>query len=283
MSKVYGIITNKIIKLLEEGVVPWRKPWNSIGLAVNWVTQKPYRGINTMLLEPGEYATKKQIKNAGGKIKEKEKGHMIVFWTWLDVNDDEESNADLDSETTKKIPYIRYYKVYEINTQCEGLLSKRKDKEVYDHNPIEEAEAIIKGYKNAPTIKFGHNRASYSPLFDLIRIPSMCDFKSVEEFYSTLFHECLHSTGRRTRLNRSGVIGKIIYGSEIYSREELIAELGAAMLCGVCGIDNSTIENSASYISSWLRKLEDDPKLIIQAAAQAQKGVDLILDVQYDI
>ncbi|AIG26821.1 hypothetical protein BRLA_c025010 [Brevibacillus laterosporus LMG 15441] len=111
----------------------------------------------------------------------------------------------------------------------------------------------------------------------------MCNFKNVEEFYCTLFHEILHSTGHRTRLNRSGVIGKIIFGSETYSREELISELGAAMLCGVCGIDNSTIENSASYISSWLRKLEQDPKLIVQAATQAQKGVDLILDVHYDI
>ncbi|WP_254660741.1 zincin-like metallopeptidase domain-containing protein [Brevibacillus laterosporus] len=87
-------------------------------------------------------------------------------------------------------------------------------------------------------MKFGYNRSSYSPLFDLIRIPSMCYFKNVEEFYCTLFHEILHSTGHRTRLNRSGVIGKVIFGSETYSREELIAELGAAMLCGVCRIDN---------------------------------------------
>jgi len=92
----------------------------------------------------------------------------------------------------------------------------------------------------------------------------------------------MHSTGHVNRLNRLGITEVAAFGSEVYSKEELVAEIGAAMLCGVAGVDNSTIENSAAYIGGWLRKLKDDKKLIVQAAGQAQKAADFILGMTFE-
>ncbi|XEC97036.1 ArdC family protein [Paenibacillus tarimensis] len=272
MSKVYDIVTDRIISELEKGVVPWRKPWIGGG-AVNWKTQKPYRGINTMLLEPGEYATFKQVTEAGGKVKKGEKGNMVVFWKWLEVENEE-------SGETEKVPYLRYYTVFNIETQCEGLKSKRKEM-TFDHDPIEEGEKIVKGYMNSPETRFQSGKAYYAPSMDYIGMPPLKDFLDPHSFYSVFFHEMVHSTGHKSRLNRSGITQVAAFGSETYSKEELVAELGAAMLCGVAGIDNHTIEQSASYIQSWLRALKDDKKLIVHAAAQAQKAADYILGVKH--
>lgn len=275
MSKVYEIVTAKIIEKLEAGIVPWRKPWVN-GLAVNWVTQKPYRGINTLLLMPGEYATYKQITAAGGNVKKGQKSHVIVFWKWLDVTDTETGEED-------KVPMLRYYNVFEINSQVEGLSSKRPPVTEFEHDPVEEAESIIAGYPNSPEVYHISGSAYYKPGDDQVVVPPKKDFPILGEYYSTMFHELVHSTGHITRLNREGITnGKIKFGSESYSKEELVAELGASMLCGVARIDNDTLDNSASYIQSWLKKLKEEPKLIVQAAAQAQKAADHILDVKFD-
>lgn len=272
--KIYEMVTERIMKMLEAGVIPWRKPWINNG-AVNWKTQKPYRGINTMLLDPGEYATIKQINEAGGRVKKGEKAHIVVFWKWVNAKD-EDGNV-----TDEKIPLLRYYRVFEINSQCEGMKSKRKSVAI-DHDPIAEAEKIVEGFPDMPPLRFAPGRAFYRPSEDFISVPEINDFPIVGEYYCTLFHEMIHSTGHPNRLNRPGVANFDTFGSEQYSKEELIAEMGAAMLCGVAGIDNSTIQNSASYIASWLRKLKDDPKLVIQAAGQAQKAADLILGTKFD-
>lgn len=268
---VYQIITQKIMDQLEQGVIPWRKPWTNAN-AVNWVTQKPYRGINTMLLEPGEYATFKQISDAGGKVKKGAKSHIVVFWKWLEKENEEGE--------TEKIPFLQYYRVFNINTQVEGLNSKR-DTATYLHDPIEEAEAIFEGYINAPTYSYSSGKAYYQPGRDHINVPPMNDYKNGDEFYSTLFHEMVHSTGHKSRLNRTGITAMASFGDEVYSKEELVAELGCAMLCGVAGIDNSTLQNSASYIQSWLRVLKDDKRLLVQASSQAQKACDYILGKPY--
>lgn len=270
---IYEMVTNKIIEQLEAGVVPWRKPWRNGG-AVNWTTQKAYRGINTMLLNEGEYATFKQITAAGGKIKKGSKANIVVFWKWLEKENDEGK--------TEKIPLLRYYNVFEINTQVEGLESKRKIAE-QDHNPIEKCEEIFKGYINSPTYSFTRQGAWYKPSQDHINVPPMKDFENVEEYYSTLFHEMAHSTGHHSRLKREGVtVEQINFGDETYSKEELVAEMTASMLCGVANIDNCTINNSASYIKSWLGKLRDDKKLLVSAASQAQKASDYILNIKWE-
>ncbi|KON83483.1 antirestriction protein [Sporosarcina globispora] len=268
-KNVYEIITERVIEQLAKGVIPWRKPWINGG-AVSWKTQKPYRGINTFLLEAGEYATFKQIKEAGGKVKKGEKSHIVVFWNWLEKENEERGEIE-------KIPYLRYYRVFEINSQVEGLESKRKEI-VFDHDPIEKAEEIYKGYINGPDYTFYPGRAVYYPTLDKINCPPLKDFLKAEEYYSTLFHEMVHSTGHKRRLARPGVVtDNVAFGDEVYSKEELVAEMGAAMLCGIAGIDNSTIENSASYIHSWIRNLKDDSRMVVQAAALAQKAADTIL------
>lgn len=278
MSKVYEIITNQIIEKLEQGTIPWRKPWVGSGAAVNWKTQKPYRGINAMILRPGEYATFKQIKEAGGKVKKGAKSEIVVFWKMLAVDDEKDDG----SISEKKIPYMQYYRVFEINTQVEGLQSKQIN-EVFEHDPIEECEKVVSGYMDAPEIRHGENAAYYAPSMDFVNMPPMKHFKSVEEYYSVLFHELAHSTGHKDRLNRQGITSKLAsFGSEDYSKEELVAEMSAAMLCGKVGIANTTIDNSAAYIQSWLRKLKDDKRMVVQAAGLAQKAVDYMLGIKYD-
>lgn len=272
---VYEIVTKKIIEQLENGVIPWRKPWINAN-AVNWLTQKPYRGINAFLLDGGEYATFKQIKDAGGKVKKGAESQIVVFWKWLEKEDEE-------SGEMKKIPFLKYYRVFEINTQVEGLQSKR-DIQSFEHEPIEKAEEIIKGYIDAPDFTFNSGRAVYFPTLDKINCPPIKDFKVAEEYYCTMFHEMIHSTGHKRRLARSGVVATAVaFGDEVYSKEELVAEMGAAMLCAVARIDSSTIQNSASYIQSWLRALKNDERLIIQASAQAQKAADYILGVKQEM
>ena len=272
-NKVYQIVTDKIIEKLEQGTIPWRKPWNC-NPAMNWESKREYTGINAILLDPGEYATFNQIKKAGGKVKKGEKSHLVVFWKLF-----EKKSNNKDDDKIEKIPFLRYYNVFEINKQCEGLESRKKDFEDYDHNPITDAENIVKLYKDSPKIKFSPNRAYYSPIDDFISVPEMKDFEKIEEYYSTLFHEMIHSTGHKSRLNRQGITDITNFGSETYSKEELVAEIGSAMLCGKAKIENATIDNSASYIQSWLRKLKNDHKLIVIASSQAQKAANYILNI----
>lgn len=272
-QKIYEMVTERIMNMLEQGVIPWRRPW-VVNTAVNWKTQKPYRGINTLLLPAGEYATWKQITEAGGHVKKGEKAHIVVFWRWLEVEDKETGEKE-------KVPFLRYYSVFEINTQCDGLKSKRGEIS-FEHDPIAEAENIVNGYADSPEIYFKSGRAYYVPAKDYISVPPIKDYPKKEEYYSTLFHEMIHSTGHKNRLNRPGIETVAAFGSEVYSKEELVAEIGAAMLCAKVGIDNSTIENSAAYIGSWLRALKNDKKLVVQAAGLAQKGVDHILGVKYE-
>ncbi len=278
---VYDLVTEKILKKLEAGIIPWRIPWTQTKGAVNWKTQMSYRGINAMLLDPGEYATFLQVKEAGGLIKKGAKGQIVVFWqkdyTKKHVVKDEKTGEEkkIKVYVERDVPFIKYSTVFEINTKVEGLVSKRNE-ETFDNDPIEQAEKIIEGYKDCPPVTFAPGKAFYRPSTDTISVPELSDFIKKEEYYSTNFHEMVHSTGAKKRLNRSGITEVAAFGSEIYSKEELIAEMGAAMLCGVAGIENYTIENSAAYIKSWMRKLKDDSHLIVTAAGAAQKAADYI-------
>lgn len=276
MASVYEIVTKKVIEKLEKGVIPWRKPWVN-GLAVSWESQKPYRGVNAFLLEPGEYATFKQIKEAGGKVKKGEKSHLVVFWKWIEKENDKTGE-------TEKFPLLRYYKVFEINTQCEGLESKRVriDETEINHDVVAACESLIDGYVNKPEIYFVSGEASYNKVLDKVKCPPLKDFTSLSEFYSTLFHELVHSTGHESRLNRKELTASALFGDENYSKEELIAEMGSAMLCAIAGVDTEdSFKNSAAYIQSWLKALRNDSTLVVRAASQAQKAVDYIRGIQY--
>lgn len=275
-KKVYEMITNQIIEKLEQGTIPWKKPFKN-GIAKNWKSQKAYRGINTMLLDGGEYATFNQIREAGGKVKKGAKSHIVVFWKMSKYKKEDEETGE---EIEKNIPLLRYYRVFKIGEQTEGI--EPKEEEIYyNHDPIEEGEKIINGYMDCPDYTFSSGRAYYQPSLDIVNVPPIKDFEDINEYYSTFFHEIVHSTGHKSRLNRKGVTTINKFGSEKYSKEELVAELGASMLCGIAGIENETIENSASYIQSWLNVLKNDKKLIVYASQQAQKASDYILGKQY--
>lgn len=272
MSKTLNVITERIIDLLEQGVIPWRMPFQS-SRAVNWNTQRSYRGINMLLLQEGEYATFNQIKKAGGKVKKGSKSYPIVFWKMVE-KEDQETGED------KKFPIARMYRVFEINTQVEGLESKKKIVE-YHNDPIKEAEKVIDNYTNKPTISNEPVGAWYKPYSDVINVPPMKEFKNINEYYSVMFHELIHSTGHEERLDREGITNTIKFRSERYSVEELIAEIGASILCSETGIIDETIDNSASYINHWLSVLKKDSRFIIDVSQKSQRAVDYILGTEF--
>jgi antirestriction protein ArdC len=270
---IYQTVTDKFLEKLEQGQIPWQKPWRT-GLPMNLVSKKAYTGINVLLLGMTKYVSPywvsyKQAVELGGFVKKGEKAHMVVFWKFLKVDDKNNPGEE------KKIPLLRYYLVFNVE-QCEGLESKIPVVETLEFNPLEECEKIVDGYQGKPEIEFGGHSASYSPSIDRIRMPHKENFKSVEGYYSTLFHECVHSTGHSKRLNRDDVVKSDGFGNHGYSKEELTAEIGAAMLSSMGGIE-STFDNSTAYLQSWLKSLQNDKKMIIYAAARSQKAVDHIL------
>ncbi len=281
---VYAIVTEKIINLLESGVVPWRRPWTSAGLPRNLVSKKPYRGVNFFLLSASKYVspfwlTFRQANELVGSVRRGEQSTVIVFWK-VDERPDREATDAANEEGTRRRFLLRYYRVFNVE-QCDlpqTVLDKLPKVETHEHDPIEAAERIIAGMPNPPEIQYAGSKAFYSPITDRITLPPRELFISAEEFYATAMHETVHSSGSRKRLAREGICEAAPFGSAVYSKEELCAEMGAAFLCAEAGISNAVIGNQAAYVAGWLKKLRDDRKLLIHAAAQAQHAVDYILN-----
>jgi antirestriction protein ArdC len=283
---VYAIVTEKIINLLESGVVPWRRPWTTTGLPRNLVSKKPYRGVNFFLLSASKYVspfwlTIRQANELGGHVRKGEESTVVVFWK---VDDAKRSTEDLDNEETdgktRRRFMLRYYRVFNLE-QCElpqTVLDKLPKTEAHEHNPIEAAERIIADMPNRPEIQYTGSKAFYSSLTDRITLPPHELFTSAEEFYATALHETVHGSGSEKGLAREGICEAAPFGSPVYSKEELVAEFGAAYLCAEARISNEVIQNQASYVAGWLKRLRDDRRLVIQAAAQAQKAADYILN-----
>lgn len=277
-TKVYQIVTDRIIAQIEEAirtgdVLPWQKPWTVNSVAVNYVTQRPYRGINIWLLRGGEWLTWNQIcdeqkRNPKVHLKKGSKSSIVVYFNFREYK--------TDDDETKRIPFLRYYNVFNL-ADVEGLESRRNTVS-YEHDPLEEAERIANAYVSREGIRVScrdQDRACYAPDTDEVYVPRMERFRELGEFYSTLFHELTHSTGHPKRLNR--IKGTAYFGNEEYSKEELVAEMGAAMLCGRVGVDHVTADNSAAYLLSWLSAIREDVTLLVSAAGKAQKAVDYIL------
>lgn len=275
---VYGIVTERIIKELENGIIPWRKPWTGVREgAYSGSTGRPYSLMNQLLLgKPGEYWTKKQIMEKGGSFKEGEqkKGSIVVFWKWKTYED----KKDDGTVKTKTVPLLRYFEVWHID-QLEGIERKYKEAQLKDWDPIEEAERIMNEYsarENLPIVIEKSNRAYYSSALDEVHLPLREQFDDPAEFYATGFHELTHSTGHPNRLDRLEKTAH--FGNEEYSREELVAEIGSACLTNECGIETpGTFRNSTAYIGGWLKALKDDRRLIVTAAGKAEKAVKMIL------
>jgi antirestriction protein ArdC len=279
---VYDIVTNRIIELLEQGEIPWKKPWKTIGGPKNLVSRKPYQGVNQFLLNVSPYnspywLTFKQASEKGGFVRKGEKSTLVVFWKWLETKKNDSVDNDPDaSHRNGKIPLLRYYKVFNLD-QVEGISPPQEEPENNPFTPIEKAERIIANMPLMPEIHFGGDRAYYSPGVDYIQLPHKERFHSPPEFYSTLFHEMAHATGHAMRLGRKSITESVRFGNEEYSKEELLAELCASMLCAESGIEQSTINNSAAYIQGWLLVLRNDKKILLHAAANANRAKSYIL------
>lgn len=274
---VYEMVTDKIIKQLEAGVIPWKKPWSGINSgAINRITRKPYSLLNQLLLiHNGEYATFKQWESLGGHVKKGEKAEQVTFWKILPVKDED------DPKVIRNIPILRRYSVFHVS-QVEGVEPLEEERVSADHEPIESAEQVKMYYQEREKIEINEcftDNAFYSPTRDFIQVPCREQYNRIDEFYSTLFHEMVHSTGAAKRLNRPELCKTAAFGSETYSKEELTAEIGSATLMNMLGIDTQeSFVNSTAYIQSWLNELKNDASMIISASSRAEKAVQFILN-----
>lgn len=279
-KSVYEMITERIIEQLENGVIPWQKPWSGTHSgAYNRISNRPYSLLNQLLLKHGgEYATFKQWSGLGGKIRKGEKSEIVTFWKIQQI---EEINED-GEKTIKQLPLLRYYNVFHIS-QVDGVEPKEQLK-ISNLESIEEAENIKNEYMNREHLKIFEtvtNKAFYTPTFDYIEVPCKEQYQNIEEFYSTLFHEMIHSTGHKNRLGRLETGASAHFGSKTYSKEELVAELGSAALVNMLGIETGkSFRNSGAYIQNWLQALKNDNKFIISASSKAEKAVKYILNEQ---
>lgn len=281
MSKsVYEMVTDRIIEQLESGVIPWQKPWTGVKSgAFNRISKKPYSLLNQMLLKhEGEYATFKQWSDLGGHVRKGEKSEIVCFWKIQPIEEEQEDGTKI----TKQIPLLRYYNVFHIS-QVDGVEPLPQEAIDNDIAPIEKAENVLRDYWTRENITVKHmagNRAYYSPTFDMICLPLFEQFYDSCEYYSTAFHECIHSTMKENRCNRAeDRKGKVVaFGSADYSKEELCAEIGSATILNIIGIETkNSFTNSAAYIQNWLSVLRNDVKFVVSASSKAEKAVKYIL------
>lgn len=303
-KNVYQIVADRIINMIEaEGILPWHKPWKVssrlsddaiFGEARSWSNGRYYKGINQFMLGfVGQWATAKTIFDNGGHIIKGAKATPVVFWSFM-VKDEKtgkirpfDENKDKDED---KIPFLRYINVFKIGRDTTDIeekdfSSKKKDTTNIEEtfNADEQAEKIISEYVSRETIKFSNlinsNSAFYRPYTDEIVVPNKTSFDNESEYYSTAFHEMTHSTGAKNRLNRDGIVKNDGFGNNLYSKEELVAEMGAAMLLHITNLDiPTTLTNNAAYIKGWLKQIKEEPKILVFAASQAEKAVKYILN-----
>ena len=286
---VYQMVTDLIIEKLEQGIIPWRKPWNDYGPAVNCVTRKPYRGINQLMLNGLHvkpfYLTFKQAILLGGRIKKGAQSIPVTYWNVV-YRDKEtlrsvhpENVNSYPADTIVKTAFLKYYRVFNIDDVLHVDVDIPEFAPKVDHNSIERCDTVLLEMKDRPEIRHKENQAYYHPVYDFINMPPIELFKTSELYHSILHHELIHSVGHPKRLNRFEHNEISAFNSINYSKEELIAEIGAAFLNGHTGILNEdTLNDSAAYIQGWLNKLRNDKKFIVEASAKAQKAVDYILN-----
>lgn len=279
---VYQMVTDRVIAQMQQGIIPWHQPWTGMGGAVNYVTRKPYSFLNQLLLgRDGEWMTFKQVKQMGGAVKKGAKAGMVVFYSPFKVTKVKEDKNGEKKEVVEMIPILKYYHVFHISDTT-GIESKMGER-TQVINADEQAEAIINGYvsrENGLTFKNDVQSAEayYRPATDTVVVPMLSQYDVMEEYYSTAFHELTHSTMTESRCNRGNDIKNKMFGSDDYSREELVAELGSAMLCTVAGLDNEkAFKNSVAYLQAWLQALKNDPKMIVWASSRAEKAARYIM------
>ncbi len=281
MKNIYAAITERFIEQLKQGTAPWRKSWLS---AQNLVSRKSYRGINALLLGSSRYdspywMTFRQSLELGGNVQKGEKASPIIFYKFQEKRDQEGKVVFSQKGTPVSIPFIRWSNVFNLQ-QTEGITAPALEAGPTDQPALEKAETLVREADLCSVLHQGF-APSYSPLEDVIRIPPVSRFHSSEDYHHTLFHEMTHATGHASRLDREGITQPTKFGSDRYSKEELVAELGAAFLSNETGIlDQVRFEDSAAYLHSWVQRFHDDPALIISAASHAQRSTDWVRGIR---
>ncbi len=280
-AEVYAAITEKIIANLETAG-SWQKFWDlpsPVSLNGHF-----YRGINYLILSGDRfksrvYGTFGQIRANGGQVRKGEKSTLIVFWKKTDLK-----NASTGETDSKFI--LKYYHIFNSEQAHFDETGKQKiaelDKATIDRKSAQfvPAEQIISGYKGKPEIYFSQSDISpcYSPVADVITMPSENQYDTAEDFYRIIYHECAHSTGHPKRLNRFEAFHNK-FGDELYSKEELVAELTSSFLADRAGLTKRQ-RNSNAYLRDWASALRDNQKWIMWAATRAEKAAEYILGTQ---
>jgi antirestriction protein ArdC len=281
-NKVYQIVTDRVLEIMAQGQIPWRKPWRGTRLTFLNIAGREYSGINRFMLsmapfETPLFLTYHQAQKLGGTIKKGAASFPIFFYSYVNKKD--------DNGNEKIFPIFRYSNAFNISDaenvtvpkKVAEMLEKLAEKNI-NHNPIDDAQKIIDSMPNAPRIVVAQSDAAYyKPSCDTVMLPNLGQYEKAEAYYSTAFHELGHSTGHTSRLNRDTVMDAVKFGSHEYSVEELIAEFTATFLAAEAGIERGTIENSAAYLQSWASHLREKPAMLVQAASKAQKAADYIL------
>lgn len=271
---IYAAVTNRIIQQMEQGCVPWTKPWTGVqNAAISGTTGKPYSLLNQMLLnKSGPYYTFNQVQKLGGTVRKGERAAFVVFWKQIPVKEQDSQTGAIKESF---VPMLRYYKVFHLD-QCEGISAPTVAPAPRSTSP--KAESIISDYLQRSGVELIHqvsDEAYYSPSHDRVVLPMPEQFKSMEERFSTTFHELAHSTGHQSRLDRLRATAH--FGSESYSKEELVAEITAAALMNHTGMETKgTFRNSTAYIQNWLMALRNDKRMIVTASGAAAKAFDYI-------
>ena len=290
---VYDKVTQRVLDGLKKKGMAWFRPWEGSGglSPINRVTGRPYKGMNVLMLfaemedkgyDHNEWLTYKQADSLGGQVRKGEKSTMVIFWNISLRGDDKKFYKKMEDVPkgvqVEKFFSLRAYNVFNI-AQCDGIEPKREQVEASNEaTPIERAEAIYEQFMGRPTLKQGGDRAYYKPSTHHVQMPKMETFVSSDDYYKVLFHELTHSTGHETLLNRKTLVDMNAFGDENYSKEELVAEVGAQFLTGIVGLQPKSDEtNSQAYINGWISKIGNDKKFLVSACTQAMKAVDCIL------
>lgn len=304
---LFQVVTDKIVAALEKGTSPWRKPWRTVaggrsvsmsGLPVNAITGRAYSGINVLLLwidaaEKGftshRWLTFKQALDVGGNVRKGEKSTLVTLFKPFEKKETDEQGKPLFDEKGNAVVsrrnFMTSFHLFNVE-QCENLPEKllmpesvvgeaEATPEQDDIERIQRAEQVVT-CSGVPVVHRYQDRAFYSPRADRITMPEAVQFNCPADYYSTLLHELVHSTGHLSRLAREGITSSNHrFGDPVYAFEELVAEIGSAFLCAELGIQGDV--QHESYIASWLKALKEDKKVIFQASRFAREAFEYLI------
>lgn len=275
-------VTAELARLLEQGVMPWRAPWDprlahaaSPGLPLRG-TGEPYRGANVILLWAAQMAhgyskrtwlTYRQALGLGGQVRKGEKACPVIYYGQAKQADSED---DHDGRT-RTYRFLKLFHVFNV-TQIDDLPADCG----VENAPVVQTPSAIERWAEAceARVRIGGDKAFYAPSVDVIHMPPKVAFVSNEHWASTLLHELTHHTGHESRLDR---LKGYFSDGKARAREELVAEIGSAILGAMVGLAPDHLEDHAAYIADWLKLLADDPRAFLSAGAKAQAGVDWLM------